>query len=123
MPERREEALHNAAVGTVGSKQSHKRAYARYDGGNHKQQHDVAERVESFRIGIMVLFPFLAKPSEAVLHYSERTDYGTVKSSEKQSEENQGQNHPDVKSEEGGQELDLGHPSEKPMDRSREIKE
>ena len=121
----REEAGRDPAVRAVRRDEDRDGIQAEDHQHDEDGQQPVAEPFYLFFISKAVFLAFAtsAEPGDDVLEHAERADYGAVHPAEQQGQDDQEEDHADVQRQHGRQQLDLGHPAEPEMNRSRKVEE
>ena len=97
--------------------------YACHQRDDEHAQHAVAQPRQGGRMAVAVLLALLCEPGYNVLEDAQRADDRTIDTAQQQGENHQGQYHSHIQCQQGGEELDLGHPAEPRVQCSREVEE
>ena len=120
---RSQECRCNASECTIRSNKSSNRSKSCHQCYNQYTKHYIAKNIHRLGISITVLLDFFTHPTEDVLHHSQRTNYRTIDTSHKESEQYQGYHYTKIQSQNSRQELNLRHPAEPCMNTSCKIEE
>ena len=113
----------DAAVGGIGVEQGYKGGDAADQSRHEQDQNRVSQPGNGFGIGVAVLFLLLAEPGGDVLEYAQGANDRAIDPAEKQGEQKQEEDDPEVQSQHGRQELYLGHPAEIQVQHAGNIEE
>ena len=120
---RSQEGRCNTTECAIRSNQCCNRTHTCYQCYNQYAKHHIAEDIHRLGVSITVFLNFLTHPTEDVLHHAQRTNYRTIDTSHKESEQYQGYHYTKIQGQNSRQELNLRHPAEPCMNTSCKIEE
>ena len=124
--DRLEQVLNDASPSAVRGQQGHERLNAHDEGDDKERPHPVAQPLHfgavAVRLAVLVLaFARHVEVCYSVLEYAQRADDGAIDPSENEGQEDETDDDGHIQGHHGRQELDLRHPAQPSVQRSREV--